>query len=277
MDGFRYIVGDEAFQQDYNITKVDSSGKIVKRFQVGATGTNFASAEDEQDFLGVAVDKDGNVYVAKAQFDFSFDFEKTTRTNVVAKYSTNGGLLWQRPSRVGVPKAVAVSSAGNIFVVGSTGLSKYAPSGTLLWTKAGAGDDVTVSGSYVYVRQGGTLRKYDGNGKQLWSKAQTGLSSPVFTDLSGDGSGNVYLAGNVATAGGGRDAFTRKVNGSGSVLWTKLFGTGANDYVGGVSTITGSEVYVTGSTQGSLAHANYGGSDGFLRKMDANGNRIWTR
>ncbi len=277
LDGFRYIVGDEAFQQDYNITKVDSSGKIVKRFRVGATGTNFADAEDEQDFLSVAVDKDGNVYVAKAQFDFSFDSEKTTRTNVVAKYSTSGSLLWQRPSTVGIPKAVAVSSTGNVFVVGSTGLSKYAPSGNLLWTKTGAGEDVTISGFYVYVRQGGTLRKYDGNGKQLWSKAQTGLSSPVFTDLSGDGSGNVYLAGNVATAGGSRDAFTRKLSGSGSALWTKLFGTGAYDDARGVSTVTGGEVYVTGSTQGSLAHTNYGGSDGFLRKMDVNGNRVWTR
>ena len=277
LDGFRYILGDAYYKRDYTITKVDLSGKTLGTFRVGATATGFGAGEGEQEFLSVAVDKDGNVYVAKTQFDYdSYDPDINTTTNVVAKYSTNGGLLWQRPSTVGVPKGVAVSSTGNVFVVGSTGLSKYAPSGTLLWTKAGAGEDVTVSGSYVYVRQGETLRKYDGNGKQLWSKAQTGLSSPVFADLSGDG-GNVYLAGNVATAGGGRDAFTRKISSSGSVLWTKLFGTGANDYVGGVSTVTGNEVYVTGSTQGSLAHTNYGGSDGFLRKMDANGNRIWTR
>ncbi len=129
LDGFRHIVGDEAFQQDYNITKVDPSGKIVRTFKVGVTGSYFGE-EGQHNFLGTAVDKDGNVYVAKAQFDFGFDFEETTRTNVVAKYSTNGTLLWQRPSSVGVPKGVAVSSAGNAFVVGSAGLSKYAPSGT---------------------------------------------------------------------------------------------------------------------------------------------------
>lgn len=247
LDGFRFILGDTYYKRDYNVTKVDLSGKIVRTFRVGATATGFGDGEAEQEFLSAAVDKDGGVYVAKTQFDYdSYDPDINTITNVVAKYSTNGGLLWQRPSTVGIPKAVAVSSAGNAFVVGSTGVSKYAPSGTLLWTKAGAGEDVTVSGSYVYVRQGGTLRKYDGNGKQLWSKAQTGLSSPVFADLNGDANGNVYLAGNAATAGGGRDAFTRKVSSNGSALWTKLFGTGANDYVGGVSTVTGSEVYVTG-------------------------------
>lgn len=113
LDGFRYILGDEYYKRDYDITKVDLSGKIVKTVHVGATATNFANAEDKQDFLNVAVDKDGNVYVAKTQFDYDgYDPGVNTDTNVVAKYSTSGSLLWQRPSTVGVPKAVAVSSSG---------------------------------------------------------------------------------------------------------------------------------------------------------------------
>ncbi len=99
----------------------------------------------------------------------------------------------------------------------------------------------------------------------------------VFQDVTGNGSGNVYLSGKYSADGGNFDTMTRKLNSSGTVLFTKTYGTPAYDDARGIATISGSEVYVTGETQGSLAHTNRGGQDGYLRKLNASGNPIWTR
>ncbi len=72
------------------------------------------------------------------------------------------------------------------------------------------------------------------------------------------------------------NAMVRKLSSSGSVLWTKTLGTTAYDDALGIATITGSEIYVTGETQGSLAYTNIGGRDGYLRKFNSGGT-VWTR
>ncbi len=61
------------------------------------------------------------------------------------------------------------------------------------------------------------------------------------------------------------------------MVWTKPFGTSAYDDALGIATITGSEIYTTGLTKGSLAHTNIGGEDGYLRKFSSSGGRVWTR
>ncbi len=96
-------------------------------------------------------------------------------------------------------------------------------------------------------------------------------------DMTADGNGNVYLAGRFARTSSDQNAFYRKVNAKGSVVWTKTFGTSKDDDARGIATLNGSEIYVTGSTEGTLSHPNRGGSDGYLRKMDGSGNRVWTR
>ncbi|CAA9301802.1 MAG: hypothetical protein AVDCRST_MAG93-4660, partial [uncultured Chloroflexia bacterium] len=112
---------------------------------------------------------------------------------------------------------------------------------------------------------------------------QTGLSTMVFQDMDGDGSGNVYLSGKYdadSSSNLSMNAFARKLNSSGTVLFTKTYGTPAYDDARGIATISGSEVYVTGETQGSLAHTNRGGPenrDGYLRKFSSSGGTVWTR
>lgn len=78
-------------------------------------------------------------------------------------------------------------------------------------------------------------------------------------------------------ARGGRDAFIRKYDTAGNVVWTRQFGTARDDSAYQVS-VDGSGVYVTGNTAGRLAGSkNAGGTDGFIRKYDVDGNVLWTR
>ncbi|WP_437524452.1 SBBP repeat-containing protein [Sorangium sp. So ce726] len=97
-----------------------------------------------------------------------------------------------------------------------------------------------------------------------------------------DGSGNVYVAGNAYGAlagpdGGESDAFVRKLDAHGSVVWTQRFGTSSDDQAKGVAVDGSGNVYVAGTTWGGLEGASGGFGDAFVRKLDASGATLWTR
>ncbi|CAA9556239.1 MAG: hypothetical protein AVDCRST_MAG86-224 [uncultured Truepera sp.] len=229
--------------------------------------------------VDVAVDGNGFAYVARSGYMYDFgseDYYDTVYESVVGTGRS------ERPSTVGTLKGITVSSSGSVYVVGTKGIARYT-NGNLAWTKPGNFEDVIVSGSNLYTRYRREIRKWDGTGKQLWMRMQGGLDTMVFQDMDGDGSGNVYLSGKYdADTSDTRnmDAMVRKLSPSGSVLWTKTYGTPKYDDARGIATLSGSEIYVTGETQGSLAHTNRGGPeqrDGYLRKLSSSGNPVWTR
>lgn len=278
-NGFAYVLGSYVGNYDdttpyktYSVYKVNANGTVVKRTNVGATED--ASVDD---FLSITVDKKGNVYVAKRHLDYDFNENSGTYKNLVAKYSTSGTLLWERSSAVGVPKDITVSSSGSVYVVGTKGVARYSNSGNLTWTKSGNFEQVMISGSNLFTRYRKDIRKWDGNGKQLWRRMQGGLNTLILQDMHGDGNGNVYLSGKYQVSGPNWNAVVRKLNSGGASLWTKTYGTLAYDDAKGIATLTGSEIYATGVTRGSLAHANKGGEDGYLRKLSSMGSPLWTR
>ena len=64
---------------------------------------------------------------------------------------------------------------------------------------------------------------------------------------------------------------------NGTLQWTRQLGTSESDHSAGVSADTLGNVYISGSTSGSLAGVNAGGIDAFLSKYDENGTLQWTR
>src|SRR5262249_38776672 len=100
--------------------------------------------------------------------------------------------------------------------------------------------------------------------------------------IAADASG-IYVAGTTdgtfpgQTNAGGVDAFVRKYDFAGTVLWTHQFGTGGFDEVSGVA-VSGSGVYLAGRTHGTLPdQASAGGPDAFVRKSDPSGGEQWIR
>lgn len=74
---------------------------------------------------------------------------------------------------------------------------------------------------------------------------------------------------------GGRDAFIRMVDKNGAIVWTRQFGTTADDGAFGVAMDRGG-IYIAGTTSGALdGTANIGASDGYVRMVDANGSLVW--
>ncbi len=245
---------------DENVVyKYDLSGKLIRTIYLDYNGAQGASG---------AVDAVGNIYFANTDYTAPY----------VTKYTTAGTFVWKRSLSVGEAKAISVASNGSIFVTGTTGVSRISSSGSVAWTKTGAGDAIAASGTNVYIKNKTTVRKLDVNGKQLWSKAQSGLTSLVVADMASDATGNVYLTGKYSASSSNRNIFTRKLNSSGKVLWTKTFGTSAYDDARGIATVNGSGIYITGATQGALAHPYKGGeNDGYISKLNSSGNSIWKR
>jgi hypothetical protein len=71
----------------------------------------------------------------------------------------------------------------------------------------------------------------------------------------------------VGTSAGDNDAFVRKYDAAGKVLWTQQFGTSANDYARSVSVGSYGSVLVAGFTAGDLVGTSAGGTDAFVMAL----------
>ncbi|MEQ1920897.1 MAG: SBBP repeat-containing protein [Pyrinomonadaceae bacterium] len=102
--------------------------------------------------------------------------------------------------------------------------------------------------------------------------------------VSFDTAGNAYVAGYTDgplpgyTELGSYDAFIRKYDPAGNIIWTRQFGTEFTDYAYGVSVDTAGNSYIAGYTSGTLpGQTSLGGGDAFIRKYDVSGTEVWTR
>jgi uncharacterized protein (TIGR03437 family) len=129
-----------------------------------------------------------------------------------------------------------------------------------------------------------SLHDEAGNLKWIRRVGSPTLAEDYATGVAADGSGAYVVGHSAGPIGsqlvGGVDAFIRKYDADGNVLWTRQFGTVSDDYILGVAAHT-SGVYVVGyidccgaTLPGFPATA---AADAFVRKYDGNGNEVWTR
>ncbi|NOK03842.1 hypothetical protein HNV27_19955 [Myxococcus xanthus] len=95
---------------------------------------------------------------------------------------------------------------------------------------------------------------------------------------------SVYVAGQTTSQlgadprAGGQDAFIARYDTAGNLQWVRQFGTAQTDRATAVAADADGNVYVAGTTFGSLDfYTNAGGMDYFIAKYDAAGNRLWLR
>ncbi len=123
----------------------------------------------------------------------------------------------------------------------------------------------------------GWIRRYDADGTEAWTDTLVGEggANDEIRGLVGDAAGNVYAAGYTSgPAGQGLDAWLRKYDPAGTVLWTRTYNgpNNATDVFDAV-TVDGDGNVVVGGYHGVPEQ----GADVFLRKYDPNGDVLWTR
>lgn len=218
----------------------------------------------------VAFDPAGNVVILGThqnalEEDTGYDY-------VVAKYSPDGTLLWERlydgPERVpeancddeecdDIPAAMGVDCDGNVYVTGSSqgtgpiddqdhdfATLKYDPEGDLLW-----------------------VRRYDATAHG----APDGIEDRA-RDIAVDADGGVIVTGATQGPDGSRDFATVKYDSAGDHLWTRLYDgpPGSEDFATSVAVGSLGDVYVTGLSAATEELFEYA-----ILKYSANGDPIW--
>lgn len=120
---------------------------------------------------------------------------------------------------------------------------------------------------------------------QQWQQDFGSFDDEYFSDFSSDiavdSAGNVYITGEtmgvLGTNRRGSDVWLAKYDTAGNRLWTQQFGTNTYDSAKSIKVDRTGNVYITGETTGALAGTNRGGSDVWLAKYNAAGNRLWIK
>ena len=124
--------------------------------------------------------------------------------------------------------------------------------------------------------------KFDPSGTILWTTQLGTIEWEESTDLSIDGSGNIYITGftDGDLAGpnmGVSDAFISKYDSSGVQLWIEQFGTDSSDQSLGISADSSGNAFVVGYTVGVLGVSSAGSGDVFVSKFNPLGGQEWTK
>ena len=135
-------------------------------------------------------------------------------------YDMGGNQLWEAAYSGEGPgydraEKILLDDAGNVYVTGTSGTVKVAPSGVRLWTAAEGGLSMALdaAGNVLLAGTSKGTAKLDGGGILLWS-VHDGCNS-----VAVDGSGNVYATGSQYRSGSNTDFYTIKYDPAGNQLW----------------------------------------------------------
>ncbi|MGB8508314.1 MAG: SBBP repeat-containing protein, partial [Pyrinomonadaceae bacterium] len=278
--------------QDAFVAKLNAAGTaFVYSTYLGGNGNEQAR--------GIAVDSSGNAYVTgftnSTDFPTANAFQATIGSNgddiFVTKLNAAGTALVYSTYLGGGDSAefgqsIAVDSAGNAYVTGSTFSTDYPVVNPIQSTKSGGSTD-------------SLLTKINADGSALvYSTYLGGSGNDTGFDVAVDSAGNAYVTGNTAStdfplanalqgtnSGGASDAFVTKVNAAGTALvYSTYLGGGDQDDGESIAFDSAGNAYITGNTfstnfptVNAIQPANGGTTitqDAFVTKINAAGTAL---
>lgn len=273
------------------ILKLDTGGNFIWAKQF--TGTNGDVG------YSIATDTVGNVFVGGA-FRDTVDFDPgagvfTLGTNFfddayIAKLDSNGNFIWAKQFAGNSNQTcydIATDLSGSVIATGSfQSTTDFDPNAGTFNLTAGVVD--------VFVL------KLDANGNLVWandigSGATTNLGRSVVVDSSGNSYSTGYFDGSqdfdpgagtaFLTAQGSDDAFVRKLDATGSLVWVKKFGGNGFDEGYGIYRDRHGSIYLTGNFNGGPVDFDPGAgaflmtatgtNDAYINKLDSLGAFQW--
>jgi hypothetical protein len=206
---------------------------------------------------GIAVDANGNAYVACNTDGSSTQFPATAGAYLTSTASANGfiakltagGVMVYAAYFYGTAAAIAVDSAGSAYITGNIGSVSNVPPGGAQPDYAGGGD------AYV--------AKFNPSGSALeYFTFLGGSQSDAGNAIAVDGNGNAYVGGSTASPdfpvtagalqtvfGGATDGFVAMLNSAGSSFpYVTYLGGSRVESVTGLAIDASGNAFVTGST-----------------------------
>jgi len=205
------------------------------------------------------------------------------------KYSTGGNLLWANTLN-GAPgsddwlEAIAIDSAGDVYVTGSAGSDyvtmKSSSDGNSLWISFYSGTTlgwdescaiaVSSDGNVVVTgcsegdaseADAVTVKYNSSTGAQIWAKSYNGAGnlSDYAEVIAADGLGNVYIHGSSVEEVGSLDYLTICYDSNGTEKWKRNYDGPAcmTDTGSAIALYGDNEIFVTGSSMSSASNYDY--------------------
>ena len=240
---------------------------------------------------GLAVDSGGNLYVTgwteALDFPIVGAVQAANQGGVdvfVAKFNPTGTTLLYATYLGGGGddrgSAIAVDSAGEAYVTGSTASSNFPLAAAIRIALGGTKTAFVLKLNAV----GNTL---------IFSTYFGGTSWETGNAIALDGAGNAYVAGDTqsanfpvlravqSTIGGGMDAFVTELTSAGQLAFSTFLGGAGNEHAGGIAVDASASVYVVGGTYSAnfplvapIQGVNGGSQDAFVTKIDGGGSPI---
>ena len=246
---------------DMFLAKYDAAGKIQ--------WAQYGGGAENESVSGLAIGTNNNIYVT-GSFRGTAYFGSSTITSsgftdiFLASYNSEGDLLWLiKIGGTGYDEAngLTTDEDGNIYILGSNGLSKYDPNGVLIWTRQ--------------FYQIGVFDFHSDHNGHLYT------TGSFFT--------TVNLGSSTLTPRGVPDIYIAKFDTSGNVVWAKQGGgEGWDDWGYAITTDDDGNVFVTGMFQDTaffetdtliaeIDQFGSGGRDIFIAKYNAAGDLLWVK
>lgn len=301
---------------DLYLSKYDAAGNLVWSRLLGASDTTsgFAVAVDSGDNVVVvgqtSVPLTDTAYGGGSDtFVTKFTSEGQEQwTRQAAPFAADGGLgvTFDSSDNVFVTGyALGAVASDQTYGGGSDAfVTKLDSSGTLQYNKQFGGTGNETATAITVDNAGNLYVAYEGSGNgYVRQYADSATNDPPLyevdlgslgtdgkvTGLAIDASGNLFVSGyttntslNGGTGGivtahaGGTDGFVTRINGTaGTIDWVTYVGSSGEDKAFDV-VVNGSDVYVSGSTDGQLSGATkVGDRDAFVAKLDNAGALQW--
>lgn len=241
---------------DAFLRKYDMAGNIAWSRQLGTNKNDMASA--------ISIDDTGSVYVVGGTSGSLSGANAGSSDAFISKYNASGTPLWTRQfgtTHGDNALGVTFDGIGNIYVAGTT-----------------AGN---LHGEFNAANGDAFIAKYSDAGTLLWTRLVGTPQIDLGMAVTSDEGGNVYIVGTTwgdlaGQTGSQEDAFIRKYDTAGNVVWTRQFGTTAPDRALAVTSDHFGNLFISGYTQGDLA-GTVEGQDAFVTKLDQAGDVKWIR
>jgi hypothetical protein len=278
---------------DFQVGRYDHSKPLVIDPTLSLSYSSYLGGSGTDRGYAIAVDGSGNAYVTGATQSTNFPTHKPFqgRNNggsdvFVTKFNSTGSALvystYLGGSGYDIAKGIAVDSAGDAFVAGTSQSydfptmnafqPRYAGGGDAFLTKLNPAGSALLYSTYI----GGTDNQSFGNGVAV------------------DGSGNAYVTGYTNSGGfpttagayqtalsGAQNAFVTKINpslaGAASLVYSTYLGGNGQDQASGIAVDTSGNAYVTGATYESANFPTTAGAYQPTRGGSADDNAFMTK
>ncbi|MBK9249269.1 MAG: SBBP repeat-containing protein [Ignavibacteria bacterium] len=294
-EGVRTVYLISAGASDIFVAKLDKSGNLLWVKQMGGDLNDGGYA--------IAIDANCNVYTAgffKGTVDFNPNSGAHNLTSVgdydifVTKLDSLGNFLWTKRmggNSIEQLSSLVVDLSGQIYIAGYfRDVADFDP-GELVFNMSAAGLD---NGYDIFIV------KLNESGNFIWAKQMGGTSDDLLHSLKVDIIGNIYSTGSfigisefdpgidtlLLTSVSSRDIFVSKLDSSGNLIWVKQMGGSSRDIAYSIAVDVKGNVYTAGLFSETVDFdpgtnittlTTIGENDGFICKLDSQGNFIWAK